>query len=148
MTVSRDGLRPSPTKVLAVTVLAPPRTEDALRAFLGMICYLREFVKDYSTIAAPLIDLLFDASYSRRTRFLGLPADASVHVVERQSSHPRGTSFTEFALHTDASSEGAGVVRNQVLGDDRERVFANASHPWSRSDSRRSATERQCMTVL
>ena len=50
-------------------------------------------------------------------------------------------------LHTDASSIGAGVVLTQNHGSE-EVVIAYASHRFSRTNSRRGPTERECMAVL
>ena len=52
-----------------------------------------------------------------------------------------------FTLHTDASSIGAGAVLTQNHGS-REVVIAYASHRFSRTDSKRGPTERECMAVL
>ena len=52
-----------------------------------------------------------------------------------------------FELQTDASSVGAGETLLQPVGDET-RIIAFASHWFSRTDSRRSPTERECMAVL
>ena len=50
-------------------------------------------------------------------------------------------------LTTDSSSIGAGAVLTQNHGS-REVVIAYASHRFSRTDSKRGPTERECMAVL
>ena len=52
-----------------------------------------------------------------------------------------------FIVQTDASSAGAGAVLLQPVGRG-ERVLACASHRFSKTNSRRGPTERECMAVL
>ena len=47
-------------KVEAIVKMLPPTDVSELRAVLGTANYYRKFVKDYSTIAAPLNNLLRD----------------------------------------------------------------------------------------
>ena len=52
-----------------------------------------------------------------------------------------------FSLSTDASEIGAGVVLTQCI-EGVEKVIAYGSKRWSRGDSKRSATDRECMAVM
>ena len=52
-----------------------------------------------------------------------------------------------FIVQTDASSAGAGAVLLQPVGRG-ERTLAFASHHFSKTDSRRGPTRRECMAVL
>ncbi|CAM9700917.1 unnamed protein product, partial [Heterosigma akashiwo] len=55
--VGRQGLRPDPQKVEAVSQLARPDTKKQVRRFLGMTGYYRNMIKDFSTVAGPLHSL-------------------------------------------------------------------------------------------
>ncbi|GBG89959.1 hypothetical protein CBR_g50049 [Chara braunii] len=55
--ISADGLRPDDAKVASIRDWPRPQTVTEVRSFLGMTGYYRPFVKNYSTIASPLIDL-------------------------------------------------------------------------------------------
>ena len=69
MVIDREGRRPAPSKVEAVSKLPRPNTVEELRAFLGMTGYMRSFVKHYSIIAAPLTDILRNPRFqSKRAR--------------------------------------------------------------------------------
>jgi hypothetical protein len=52
--VGRDGLEVDDSKIEAVLRDVPPMTKTSLRRFLGMTGFYRRFIKQYSTLAAPL----------------------------------------------------------------------------------------------
>ncbi|CAN0466513.1 unnamed protein product, partial [Ectocarpus sp. 12 AP-2014] len=54
-------MRPAPSKLEAIANMPRSRTVEDLRTFLGLTGYLRQFVTQYSVIAAPLTDILHRA---------------------------------------------------------------------------------------
>ena len=55
--VMPNGTAPMAVKVEAIVKMRPPTDVSELRAVLGTANYYRRFVKDYSTIAAPVQQL-------------------------------------------------------------------------------------------
>ena len=56
--VSKDGLRPDPRRVSAVTDLKPPKNVTELRRLLGMFNFMSRFIANLSEVSAPLRLLL------------------------------------------------------------------------------------------
>ncbi|CAF5223947.1 unnamed protein product, partial [Rotaria magnacalcarata] len=55
--VSQSGIEPDPDKVRAVRDYPVPTRIKDVRAFLGLTSYYRRFIRNYATIAEPLISL-------------------------------------------------------------------------------------------
>jgi hypothetical protein len=53
--ISADGIAPDPSKVEAIKNYPQPRTVRELQSFLGLASYYRRFIKDFTSIAHPLI---------------------------------------------------------------------------------------------
>ena len=74
MIVDRFGIRPAPSKIEAITQLSQPSTVEEVRVFLGMAGYLRKFVSNYSSVLAPISDLLRNSRFrSKKARRLKTP---------------------------------------------------------------------------
>ena len=55
--IGRGGVSPLESKILTIQNIAKPQTKKEVRTFLGMTGYYRRYIRDYTTIAAPLTDL-------------------------------------------------------------------------------------------
>ena len=156
MMVDINGIRPAPSKIEAVAKMPRPTNIEELRTFLGLTGYLRQFVENYTIIAAPLTNILRNKEFAtKRARKLPIPwtveQEGAFANLKKSLASPTVLAFPDsnqpFTLHTDASSIGAGAVLTQYHGS-KEVVIAYASHRFSRTDSRRGPTERECMAVL
>ena len=102
--MSEAGIAMQAEKVLAIRAWPPFRTLTELRAFLGTCGYYRRFVKDVSSIAAPLYGLLkkgFPFEYSTECQqvfdtlklklmteaILALPTDDRTYILDVDASN-------------------------------------------------------------
>ena len=101
-------------KMEAIKTWPSPKNLTEMRAFMGTCGYYRRFVKDFSSIAAPMLQLMKKGVRWKWTRE---SQDAFDVLKARLVSEPilalpinEGT----FVLDTDASDVGLGSVLSQI----------------------------------
>ena len=57
-TLGKEGLKPNPQKVRAITEMTRPQYKEELQRFLGMVTYIAKFIPNFSQVSAPLRQLL------------------------------------------------------------------------------------------
>jgi len=110
--ISNHGVRADPSKLEALIQWPLPSNLKVLRGFLGLTGYYRKFIRNYGTIAAPLIALL------RKNAFQWTPAatEAFLRLKEAVTSPPvlRLPDFTKpFIVECDACGTGFGAILMQ-----------------------------------
>ena len=58
-----EGVRPVPEKVQAIQTWPTLRSPRALRGFLGLAGFYRQFIRGYADLAPPLTKLLCNAQF-------------------------------------------------------------------------------------
>ena len=119
--VGQGQVRPVQAKVLAVEQFPTPTTKRKLMRFLGMVGYYRRFCKNFSSVVAPLIDLLktivkYMWSPICQQAFQNVKAllcNAPVLAAPRVDK--------PFKLQVDASHVRAGAVLMQTDGQGMDR---------------------------
>ncbi|GBG71633.1 hypothetical protein CBR_g9049 [Chara braunii] len=84
--ISTEELKPDDAKVASIRDWPRPQSVTEMRSFLGMTDYYRNFVKNYSTVAAPLTDLTrldtpWEWTDSKYARLVAMPATAKTEYV-------------------------------------------------------------------
>jgi len=124
-----------------------PRNLHELRAFLGTSGYYRRFVKDFSTIAAPLFALL-----RKEVRFVWTEEcqKAFDELKGRLLSEPVLTlpnDLGKYILDCDASDVGLGAVLSQEQSGS-EHVIAYASRSLARSECNYETTRKELLAII
>ncbi|GBG59801.1 hypothetical protein CBR_g54903 [Chara braunii] len=112
-----DGVKPEDSKIAAIRDWPTPRTLTELRSFLGLANYYRKFVRNFSTIHAPLRRLLrketiwkWDKDCTSAMKKL---KQALIEYPVLKVADPS----LPFVVTTDASQYGIGAVLQQDDGN-------------------------------
>lgn len=57
LVVGKNGIRVNPTKVEVLKSWPRPKSLTDVRSFIGSLQFLRRFIKNFSSLATPLINL-------------------------------------------------------------------------------------------
>ncbi|GBG72708.1 hypothetical protein CBR_g12276 [Chara braunii] len=110
------GLKPDDAKVVSIRDWSRPQSVTEMRSFLGMTDYYRNFVKNYSIVAAPLTDLTrLDTPWEWTDR-----CEAAFRHLKHALTHHEVLKLPDpdkpFIVTTDASQYGIGAVLAQQEG--------------------------------
>ncbi len=152
--VSPSGIEPDPDKIRAVHDYPTPTRLKEVRSFLGLTGYYRRFIKNYATIAEPLISITRNAD---NKQFIWTPAcqEAFEHLRQLLVEAPI-ISYPHFdlpfILQLDASDVGLSAILAQKLidadGVRREHVIGYASRTLTSTKRHYSSTERECLAIV
>ncbi len=116
--ISSEGVAMDDKKVQFVLNWPQPKTVKELQRFLGFANFYRRFIRNFSTIAAPLTSLLsggrqrLDRSPSAQHAFLQLKDRFTTAPILH---HPDPN--LEFTVEVDASNTGIGAILSQRQGN-------------------------------
>ena len=143
--VGRNGLKVDPAKCEVVRDWPIPKDATQVRQFIGLTNYFRKFIKDYSSIAAPLMDLTrkdtdFAASWTdiHENAFNGLKEAMTTAPVLMIPDCNK-----PFELISDASLLGTGAV---LLQDGH--VVAYSSKKYFPAEKNYTTTEQELLGVV
>ena len=146
--IDQHGVRPNPKSVSAVMNFPVPKNVKQVRQFLGLAGWMRRFVRNFSGMARPLIDLT-----KKGEAFVWTEKhdQAFQDLKQHLCSAPvlRSPDFTRpFKVYTDGSAIGTGGVLVQEV-DGTEHVIAYTSKSLTSYEEKNySATELECLAVL
>ena len=120
-----SGLCPDSEKVTVVKKFPTPTNNREIKQYLGLCCYYRRFIPNFSKIAKPLTKLLRNAPFEWNQK----TEEAFVILKELLTTEPllQYHDFTKpFVLTTDASSEALGAILSQgPIGQDLPIAYAS-----------------------
>lgn len=146
--VDQDGIRTDPDKIKAIVDFPPPTSVKEVRRLVGLVNWYRRFIRDFSTLIAPITELLkvpkrkFSWSNEANTAFLELKSALCSAPLLSCPNYNLG-----FYVQCDASDVGVGAVLWQNHTDG-EKVIAYMSQKLSAAERKYSSTERECLAVL
>ncbi|XP_077508305.1 uncharacterized protein LOC144119604 [Amblyomma americanum] len=148
-TIGRGSLGPMKAILGKIRDSPRPKTKRQVRAFLGLSGYYREFIPNYSSVAAPLTDLT--KKLMPNTVKWGDREQHAFTELKRLLSEPPILQVADFkkdfVLRTDASDQGLGAV----LLQGKEGVLhpvAYASRKLLQRERAYSAVEKEGLAIV
>lgn len=148
--VDEFGLRTDPDKISAILNFPIPTTSREVKIFLGTCSWYRRFIRNFSTIAAPLNRLTSKGKKAPAFCWSAEAEEAFNTLKNALVSAPilAVPDFEkEFTVHCDASSYGVGGMLSQTING-TEHPVAYVSRSLNKCERNYSATEREALAVL
>ncbi|GFV35946.1 hypothetical protein TNCV_2867041 [Trichonephila clavipes] len=136
---------PAQLKVQTILDFPVPRTKIQVRAFLGIAGYYRQYIPMFSSLAAPLTELLKGKSKKGYINWTSECQESFVQLKEKLSTNPvlYAPEFKrQFILQTDASDTGIGIVLAQRNDRGEEHPILYLSKKFSDAEKVYCTTEK------
>ena len=144
---SREGIRPDPLNIAAISNMPVPKTKTEVRSFLGLANYYRKFIPQFSDVAHPLHrntakNTTFDWTTACQDAFESLKRSlVSAPILAYPDMNQT------FNIQTDASNVGIGAILSQTINE-VERPIAFASRTLQDAETRYSASELELLAIV
>ncbi|XP_023805578.1 uncharacterized protein LOC111946457 [Oryzias latipes] len=107
------SIRPDPAKIEAVSKWEPPTTRKKLQQFLGFANFYRRFIRNYSSIAAPLTRLTSTVRAYQWNSDAQEAFDTLKNLFVTAPILIQPDPARQFVVEVDASDSGVGAVLSQ-----------------------------------
>lgn len=143
--ISKDGLRPLPSRVSAILNFARPAVAKDLKRFLATLNFYRRFLPNAIRIQSKLFAMIKgnkrnDKTQLRWTRETTAAFENCKHQLANCALLAHPLPNAELSVWVDASNFAVGAVLNQIVGDDVQplgyfsKKFTNAELRYSTYD--------------
>ena len=143
-TVTPHGIKPNPSKLIAIEKYPIPKTTKEIKSFLGLIGYYRRFISNYAKIVFPLTKCLKkDAKINPNDEdyISAFQTCKDLLINSPILSYP---DFTKpFKLTTDASNVAIGSVLSQ-----NNKPIAFYSRTLNSAERNYSTIEKELLAIL
>ena len=124
--ISGDAIKPSPKQLAAILEVPTPKSVSEVQSFLGLVTYYCRFVRKFSSVLAPLYDLLKKGS---KFKWSSIEANAFTKIKDQLAISDLLANFDgehEVIVEVDASPVGVGcVLMQEINGYSRPVYFAS-----------------------
>ena len=146
--VSVKGSVPDGRNIEAILKQEPPRTQKAVRSFLGMCGFYRKFVPNFASIAMPLTNLTRnDVSFE----WSSACQEAFELLKKKLTTPPVLVNYMPYQPHvlvTDASKEYVGAVLHQIQPDSSVRPLGYFSKKLNKAEGKYHITDQEALAVV
>lgn len=146
--ITRDGIKPNPDKIKAISKFPIPRNATEIKRFLGLLGYYRKFIPDLSRITKPMTQCLKKGSKIRPDDKDYIDCFEKCKNLLINDPILQYPDFDrEFILTTDASNLAIGAVLSQgTIGSDKP--IAYASRTLNSSETNYSTIEKELLAIV
>lgn len=145
--ISEEGVHTCPSKLKAILNTPTPSNVGELRSFIGMIMYYSKFIKNLSTMLAPLYELLKVGSKYVWSSQCHRAFDSVKKVLTSSEVLMHYSPELPLVLTADASSVGVGAVLSQVTAAG-ERPVAYASRSLTTAERNYAQNDREALAIV
>lgn len=147
-TINGDTTLPQKHHLEKLATFRRPTSRKETQKFLGTLNWLRDFLPDLATIAAPITSLT-----EAKRMFRWTPeADAAWVQIQDLLQEPlqlkRPNTKKPFILQTDSSDYGMGAVLFQLDDDGGKRIVSYASCKLRQAEKRYHSNEKECLALV
>jgi hypothetical protein len=150
--INGEGYRMTDARIQGIRDMPEPSSVKAVRSFVGMVNYCRNYIPNLSARLAPLTELtktkvsgrsaVFELTKAARTAFLDVK-----DIIAQYTTLTAVTEVEPLILYTDASQEYVAAVLMQEQGDE-EKPVAWVSHKLSPQATRWSMVELELYALV
>jgi len=148
-TIENGEVKPNGSNISKIQNASPPTTKKQVQSFLGLTGYYREYIPQYSSIAAPLTDLT-KKGLPNKIKWTTKENEAFETLQNALIATPilKLANVTRpFTLRTDASDVGVGAV---LLQEHHGQLFPTsyASKKLLDREKNYSISEKECLAIV
>jgi transposase InsO family protein len=148
--ITEHGIKPTTTNVKKTLDFPTPTSTKAAYSFVQMAQFYRRFIRDFSSIAAPLHrfknkNVPFEWSNECQQSFDTLKQKLSQYPL---LAFYDGKSPLKLKVNTDASNIGIGGVLHQMGEDGRLQPIQYVSRSLSTREQKYSTVEKECLAMV
>ncbi|MEO0683466.1 MAG: reverse transcriptase domain-containing protein [Cyanobacteria bacterium J06649_11] len=145
--ITTEGIKPNKENSKLVREFPPPKNPKQVRSYLGLCSYYRRFIKNFSSIAAPLyhltkIGVKFDWNKECQESFNTLKERLVAEPIMALPDFNK-----RFHLQTDASNTGIGYTLSQFYEKD-EKAIIYGGRVLSLREQSMSPTEKEALAIV
>ncbi|XP_061716634.1 uncharacterized protein K02A2.6-like [Cydia pomonella] len=145
--INKDGLRPDPAKLEAISNAPEPKDVSQLKSFLGMLNYYGKFIPNLSTLLHPLHVLLgagVEWKWDSACKQAFLEAKQALLGKRVLAHYEEGR---ELVLAVDSSAYGLGAVLAHRYEDSSERPVSCASRTLNVHERNYSQLDKEALAI-
>lgn len=146
--IDAEGIHPTEDKVIAVQNAPAPQNSQELRSYLGLIHYYHNFLRNLSTLLAPLHELTrqnVEWNWGPRQQ---KAFDESKALLFSSKVLVHYNPELPIIVTSDASPYGIGSVLSHRLPDGNDRPIAFASRTLSTAEKKYAQLEKEGLALI